>query len=49
MDPTAANRHMQPSSRDPLSLAHGEGSGKPGLLRAVSFSSGWYFTTGFGH
>jgi hypothetical protein len=39
---------MQPSLWDLSSLGLGEGSRKPGLPRAVSFSFGWCSTIGFG-
>jgi len=39
---------MLPFLKDPSGLAPGEESGKLGLLRAASFSSGWSFTAGFG-
>jgi len=44
----AVNLPMQPSLWVPSSLGRGKGSGKLGLPRAVSFSFGWCFTTGFG-
>jgi hypothetical protein len=44
----AVNLHMEPSSWDPLSLAHGGKFGKPGHLLAANSSSGWFSLVVYG-